>query len=378
MIDLDGFDLSAGPSFVLRNLIEKGRIKEDAVQEKIMQAMQKIFENKKHGFSLKMLSAKHQKNKGVYLHGKVGRGKTMMMDIFFQTLPKKEAHRVHFHEFMKDVHGLLNRLRRKKDRHDIIKMAAADLSKNMHILCLDEFEVSDIADAMLLERLFNALFEKGVILVTTSNFSPEELYKDGLQRQSFLPFLDLLDQNCDILSLASPHDYRRKFLVSSSLWFSPRTQRNTEKFQDLFLQTTKGVNAVPRCFETSGRKLHIPKVAGNIAYTDFGNLCMQPRGGEDYAFLAKRFYILFIEGIPPLDETLRNEAKRFMILIDVFYDQGKTVLGYSETEIGKLYVGHSHAFEFLRTVSRLYEMHDPEHFNYCHEVVRENRLKEAV
>jgi cell division protein ZapE len=293
--------------------------------------------------------------KGTYLWGPVGRGKSMLMDLFFATAPLAHKKRVHFHAFMLDVHDRIERERRARTREPLPRVAA-DLAAEATLLCFDEFQVNDIADAMILERLFRALFDAGTVVVATSNRHPERLYENGLQRDRFLPFIALLQQRLEVVELDSGRDYRLARLVGKPTYFHPLDERAHRALVDAFAELTEGVPAGSETLTVMARPLVIPRVAGNVAWFTFDELCARPLSAADYLALAERFAAILVEGIPRLTRNRRNEAQRFHILIDTLYEARTLLIASAEVPPQEIYVEGDGSFEFQRTVSRLMEM----------------------
>lgn len=294
---------------------------------------------------------------GLYLYGGVGRGKSMLMDMFFETCPagiRKE--RTHFHNFMLEVHDALHTYRKDKGNQENgqgIDRFARAVSQRTTLLCFDEFFVTNVADAMILGRLFSSLFKKGLIFVMTSNRHPDSLYEGGLQRKRFLPFIDLLKDKMTIVPVEGEQDYRT--MDGEQIeegYFTPLNRRTFQEIENRFINLSKGKATEEIEFTIKGRVFKV-KAAGNVARFDFAELCERPVGTEDYLHLAKNFDVIFIENVPRMGYDRRNEASRFMNLIDVLFDQEKKVVISAEQPPEKLYFGHEHAFEFQRTVSRL-------------------------
>lgn len=293
--------------------------------------------------------------RGVYLYGPVGRGKSMLMDLFFQNLPDTlPRRRVHFHEFMIETHDWLHQARGAKV-DNLLPLYADAVAKNVRIMCFDEFYVTDVADAMILSRLFTALFEKGVSVVATSNTPPDKLYEGGLQRDLFLPFIEEIKQRMDVVPVASATDYRTTFVEDFKYYFYPLGPESGQKIDTLFLEMTGGDPPILKKIVVKGRNLLICCCDG-IARASFADLCERPHGAEDFLQIAGQFHTIFLEGVPKLGNEKRNELKRFMNLIDVLYDKGKRLVVSADAAPDKLYYGHDHAAEFERTISRLREM----------------------
>ncbi|MGH6907981.1 MAG: cell division protein ZapE [Aestuariivirga sp.] len=287
--------------------------------------------------------------KGIYLHGEVGRGKTMLMDMFFAHTGIAAKRRVHFHAFMQDVHQRLHAARRRS--RDAIAPVAAQIAGEAKLLCLDEMQIGDIADAMIVGRLFEALLAQGTIIVTTGNLAPEDLYSDGLNRQLFLPFIKLLREKLDVVALAGDTDYRLGRVKAHETFVTPLGPAADAKVQELWWRLTDTEQGKPMAIEVLRRKLHVPQAAHACARFSFAELCEAPLGPADYLGLAATFRTLFVERIPALAASQRNEAKRFVTLIDTLYDAQVRLVASSANVPERIY-----PLEFSRTVSRLREM----------------------
>ena len=299
--------------------------------------------------------------RGIYLWGSVGRGKSMLMDMFFELAPTTPKKRVHFHGFMQDVHARIHQWRQlqktSKDRSaDPIPPLADALAKEVRLLCFDEFAVTDVADAMILARLFTGLFERGVSVVATSNVAPDLLYQHGLNRSFFLPFIGLLQTRMQVLELSSPTDYRMEMLINGDIFMVG--DNAVFQFNRLWDEMTNGLVVAPAEIEVAGRRTEFQLACGGLVRTSFKDLCEQPLGAGDYLALAERFHTLFLEGVPVMEHADRNAVKRFIALVDTFYDAGRVLIVQAKARPSKLYtVEHgTEAFEFKRTVSRLREM----------------------
>ncbi len=302
--------------------------------------------------------------KGLYIHGGVGRGKTMLMDIFFKRCPDPRKRRAHFHDFMADVHDKINAQRAllrdgKTKQADPIAPVAAALAAEARVICFDEFAVTDIADAMILSRLFEALFQQGVVLVATSNVAPQNLYRDGLNRELFLPFLDLLETKVETVMFDAGHDYRADTLAATARYITPLGPEADTALAVAFKDLTRG--AVPEAvvLQVMGRSLLVPASVLGVAKFSFDELCRKPLAARDYLAICRVHHTLFIVGVPVLGENERNEAKRFIMLIDTVYDNQLRLVVSAAAEPAALYTAAigTEAFEFARTASRLTEMH---------------------
>ena len=301
--------------------------------------------------------------RGLYIHGSVGRGKTMLMDMMFELAPVERKRRAHFHEFMADVHSRIHAHRQKLKngetrQADPVPPVAAALHDEAMLLCFDEFTVTDIADAMILSRLFTELFQRGSVLIATSNVEPDNLYRDGLNRQLFLPFVDLLKQYTEIVSLDSPTDYRLEKTKSLPVWLTPLGPDTDAKIEAAWHRLTDGVTPRVERIEMKGREVPVPAAALGAARFSFRDLCEKPLGASDYLAIAERYPTVFIEHIPVLTPQQGNETKRFINLVDTLYDNKVRLVASAEAMPEHLLPVRrgTTGFEFDRTVSRLFEM----------------------
>jgi len=373
-----------GPLSAYGSLRQAGDIKSDPAQERAAEKLQilhdalqgyepaKIAQGwvAKLGFGRRADPAPQ----GLYIHGPVGRGKSMLMDLFFESAPVAKKRRVHFHAFMIEVHDAVHAWRqdakRKSDR-DPLPQIAEKIAADTWLLCFDEFHVTNIADAMILGRLFTALFENGVVVVTTSNFAPDDLYENGLQRARFLPFIGLLKERLDCFELTSPTDYRLARLKSMRVFHAPLGPAASRVLRDAFDDLSGAVDAASEEVTVKGRTVEVPRAASGVAAFSFDALCGQPLGAEDYIALARRYHTLVLDGVPRLTEDRRNEAKRFMTLIDTLYEHKVKLVMAAETPPHDLYRGKTHAFEFERTISRLMEMQSNDYLSSDHQEAAE-------
>lgn len=293
--------------------------------------------------------------KGLYIFGGVGRGKTMLMDLFFEVVPASTKRRAHFHEFMAEVHEMAARVRRICGG-DPIPLLARSIAAEAHLLCLDELQVTDIADAMILGRLFAELFELNVVVVATSNVPPRELYKDGLNRNLFLPFIDLIEARMELLQLEGGHDYRLEKLSGAPLYFTPLGEAAERAVQAVWERLTGRVRGEPQSLDVMGRTLQVPEAAMGAARFRFSDLCARALGANDYLCLARHYHTLVVEGIPVMGPEMRNEARRFVNLVDALYDNRVGLVASAADEPHELYRAGDGAHLFARTASRLMEM----------------------
>ena len=296
---------------------------------------------------------------GLYLYGAVGRGKSMLMDLFFETVAVTggRKRRVHFHTFMQEVHQRMHALRSHGETTDIIASVADEVAETAALLCFDEFQVTNIADAMILGRLFEALFARGVVVVATSNRAPDQLYERGLQRELFLPFIDLLKDKLDVLCLNGEIDWRRARIRGMKVYHSPLGPAADEDLAAAFRTLTDDdPEAGPTSITVQGRTLAVPLAARGVARFSFPELCARPLGAADYFALATHFHTLILAGIPRMNAERRNEAIRFTTLIDALYEHRVNLVCAAEAPPDDLYVEGEGSFEFRRTASRLIEM----------------------
>jgi cell division protein ZapE len=301
--------------------------------------------------------------RGLYIHGEVGRGKTMLMDLFFQHSPVAHKRRAHFHEFMAEVHERIYGYRRNIARGeiadgDVIALTANSIFDEAWLLCFDEFHVTDIADAMILGRLFAKLFQLGTVVVATSNVAPEDLYKGGLNRALFLPFIAQIYDHMDVLRLDARTDFRLEKLVGVRMWLVPADAAATAALDQAWARMTGNAKCKPRDISIKGRILHVPCSADGVARFSFADLCEKPLAASDYLRLARDYHTLLIDRIPVMDYPDRNAAKRFIALIDTLYDNAVKLMASAEADPQSLYLATdgNEASEFKRTASRLIEM----------------------
>src|SRR5229473_2471724 len=301
--------------------------------------------------------------RGLYVHGEVGRGKTMLMDMFFQQSPVAHKRRAHFHEFMAEVHERIYGFRQNIARGeiadgDVVALTAASIFDEAWLLCFDEFHVTDIADAMILGRLFSRLFELGTVVVATSNVAPQDLYKDGLNRALFLPFIAEIEARMDVLRLDARTDFRLEKLAGVKMWLVPADREADLALDKAWAKMTGNAPCKPRDLAIKGRVLHVPCSAHGVARLSFADICEKPLAASDYLRLAHDYHTIIIDHIPVMDYAERNAAKRFIALIDTLYDNAVKLMASAEADPLSLYVATDgdEANEFKRTSSRLIEM----------------------
>ena len=352
-------------------LVASGAIEPDAAQEEVAEAFADLDQRlarykplRKQGLLGRLFADKDDAPpRGLYVHGDVGRGKTMLMDLFFQHSAVEHKRRAHFHEFMAEVHERIYGFRQNIARGeiadgDVIALTAASIFDQVWLLCFDEFHVTDIADAMILGRLFARLFDLGTVVVATSNVAPDELYKGGLNRALFLPFIAQISQHMDVLRLEARTDFRLEKLAGVKMWLVPADAGADAALDKAWVSMTGNAPCRPRDISIKGRVLHVPCSAHGVARFSFADICEKPLGASDYLRLAHDYHTLMIDRIPVMDYAMRNAARRFITLIDTVYDNGVKLLASAQADPLSLYVASegNEANEFKRTASRLIEM----------------------
>jgi cell division protein ZapE len=292
---------------------------------------------------------------GIYLCGPVGRGKSMLMDLFFAGAPVMPKRRVHFHAFMLEVHDRIERLRWDGAERPI-RTVAQQIAQEAALLCFDEFQVDDIADAMILERLFRGLFEAGVVVVATSNRAPDELYLHGLNRERFLPFIALLQERLDVVPINGGRDWRMARMLGKPVYHTPLDAAAERALAEAFADLTDGAAATPARLAVKGREVVVPRAARSTAWFDFADLCRKPLSAVDYLAVVDRFAAVILAGIPCLSPQERDAARRFAILVDTLYEAKTLLIASAEAPPERIYPAGDGSFEFERTVSRLIEM----------------------
>ena len=341
-------------------LLERGDLTADPAQAAAvarLDALSAALAEHAHGRSRGLLgfARKRPTPRGVYLWGPVGRGKSMLMDLFFEATPVAARRRVHFHAFMAETHEAIRRMR-ADEPGDPIAPVAKSIARAARLLCFDEFQVTDIADAMLLGRLFETLFAEGVTVVATSNRPPGDLYKDGINRQLFLPFIDMLERRLDVVRIAGPTDYRLGRIKGLPVYLTPDDAAAAAALDAAWNHLTDGAEGRPEELHLLGRTLTLPRFAHGVARATFADLCARPLGPQDMLAIADAAHTLILEHIPLLEPARRNEAKRFVTLIDALYEARRRLICSAAAPPEQLYPEGDGAFEFERTASRLMEM----------------------
>ncbi|WP_298671956.1 cell division protein ZapE [uncultured Sphingomonas sp.] len=351
-------------------LIAAGELRPDAEQGAAARRLDALASELENPKTKGLFRRRPVPPRGIYLWGDVGRGKSMLMDLFFANVACQRKRRVHFGEFMLEVHGRIAIERRKEAGDPIIPVATA-LAAEAQLLAFDEMMVTNSPDAMILSRLFTALIEMGVTVVTTSNRVPADLYKNGLNREHFLPFIALIEQRLDVLALNGPVDYRRDRLGQQDTWLVPNGAKATAELSAAFFRLTDyppedRAHVPSEDILVQGRALHVPKSLKGVAVFSFKRLCAEARGSADYLAIARRYHTVILVGVPVLGPENRNEAARFVSLIDALYEYKVKLLAAADAQPDQLYPSGDGRFEFQRTVSRLEEMRSEEYLATGH------------
>ena len=355
-------------------LVAAGELKADPEQQAAAAAIDRFaadLGNSRTGFLTRLFGRETPARSGIYLWGGVGRGKSMMMDLAFATIDVEPKRRTHFAPFMIEVHERL-REARKTEEGDPVIAVAGDIAGEVRLLCFDEMMVTNPADAMIMSRLFTALIEGGVAIITTSNRPPSDLYKDGLNRELFLPFIRLIEGRMAVLPLNGPTDYRLDRLQGLDTWLVPNGPEATTKLSEAFFRLTdypvedRANVPAEELNVGGGRTMHVPKSLKGVAVFSFKRLCGEARGAADYIAIARRFHTVILVGIPVMIREMRNEASRFVTLIDQLYEHRVKLLAAADAEPADLYPAGDGTFEFRRTVSRLEEMQSADYLAEGH------------
>lgn len=368
--------MSKGPLAAYRKKIEKGEIAHDAAQARAVERLQHLADElaqwkpgKKVGpLALLGVGKRVSPPEGLYIWGGVGRGKSMLMDLFFEHAKLKPKRRVHFHAFMLETHERIFRWRQREKAGEVkggdpIPPVAREIAKEAALLCFDEFQVQDIADASILGRLFTQLFELGVVVVATSNIAPDDLYAGGLNRQRFIPFIDLVKEQMEVVHLDSTTDYRLDRMKGLDVYYTPLGEASRAALDSAFRRLTDVERGHPMTLALKGRAVEVPEAAHGVARFAFTDLCAKPLGAADYIKIAQIFHTVLIDDVPRMGPERRNEAKRFVTLIDALYEAKTKLVLSAAAEPSALYPAGDGAFAFERTVSRLMEMQSADYLD---------------
>jgi len=383
-MDADTPMTGKGPAANLAARRAAGQVHADPIQEKIVARLQAVYDQLGAaarqparpgllswlglGSADRAPAGPH----GLYIWGPVGRGKSMLMDLFFADAPVAKKRRVHFHEFMLEVHERLHKRREELSARgappesDTIVPIAKAIASETRLLCFDEFQVTNIADAMILGRLFETLFDEGLTVIATSNRAPDDLYRNGLQRDRFLPFIELMKQRLEILELGGGHDYRMDRLRKLDMYLTPLGAWAAKKLDEAFRALADGADGEPRVLRTQGRDVEVPRAAPGVAMAHYLDWCAKPMGAADFLCIAENFHSVILAEIPKMGPDNRDKAARFVTMIDTFYEKKVKFICSAAASPERLYTEGDGAFEFQRTVSRLMEMQSPEYLALDH------------
>ena len=350
-----------------RAAVSRGELKDDAAQRHAAQTLQSLaraLANYRPGRRLFLPPAPPPR--GIYIWGDVGRGKSMLMDLFFAEAPARSKLRVHFNSFMVETHARIHQERQREGSDDPIPPVARAIAERARLLCFDEFQVSDVADAMILGRLFEQLFERGVVIVATSNTPPDRLYEGGLNRQLFLPFIEEIKKKLHIVELNGPVDYRLQRMSGLDVYLHPLDPVANAAMDAAWRRLTDSDHGAPVKLTVLGRTLTVPQAAKGVARFTFEELCARPLAAADYLAIAHSFHTVLIDHIPGLAPAQRNEARRFVVLIDTLYDEGVKLICSAAAPPEELYPSGDGADAFRRTASRLHEMQSEDYLRRGH------------
>ncbi len=366
-----------GPLSEYRDQIATGKIRPDPTQALAVEKLQSLYNALKsyepttgqQGWKKRLgLSSKGQDvPQGLYFYGGVGRGKSMLMDLFFEEAPLESKRRVHFHAFMQEVHTRMAGFRAAEIKvADPLDAVANAIAKDANLLCLDELQITDITDAMIVGRLFEGLFKSGVVVVATSNRPPRDLYKDGLQREQFIPFIKLIESKMDLLALEGPTDYRLEHMRALNIYMTPDNALAHKKLEAAFLRLTHGHQPHQAVITVQGRKVEIPKATEGVAMVSFQDICERTLGPADYIEISRRYHTIIMSGIPCMNAEMKDVARRFITFVDALYEGHVKLICSAEVEPAELYSGGEGSFEFERTSSRLIEMQSESYMELDH------------
>lgn len=369
--------MAHGPLLEYRDQIELGKIRPDQTQALAVEKLQslhnalKAYEPKtgeqgwKERFGL--TRGRAVAPQGLYFYGGVGRGKSMLMDLFFEEAPLENKRRVHFHSFMQEVHTRMAGFRAADIKvADPLNAVADAIAKGATLLCLDELQITDITDAMIVGRLFESMFKSGVVVVATSNRPPRDLYKDGLQRDQFVPFIGLIESKMDLLALDGPTDYRLEHMRLLDVYLTPNNNEAQKKLEAAFIRLTHGHKSHPAVISVQGRKVEIPKAVEGVAMVGFNDICGRPLGAGDYIEISRRYHTIIMSDIPVMNGEMKDVARRFITLVDALYEGHVKLICSADALPDALYLDGEGSFEFERTSSRLMEMQSDSYMELDH------------
>jgi cell division protein ZapE len=349
-----------------RAAIARGELRADTAQEGAVLKLDALAERLGEKRSFSLFRKTPEPVRGLYLWGDVGRGKTLLMDLFFAEAPVERKRRVHFNRFMVDVHARIHAERQRPETSDPIPVVAHDLAQDARLLCFDEFQVTDVADAMILGRLFDHLFGAGVTVVATSNTAPDRLYEGGLNRQLFLPFIAEIRQRLEVIELNGPTDYRLQRISGLNVYMTPLSPQTDAAMDAAWQRLTDTQRGKPTSLIVLGRHVPVPQAARGVARFDFEDLCGQPLAAADYLAVAQEFHTVLLDHIPVLTSERRNQARRFVLLIDTLYDEGVKLICSAEAPPDALYAVGDGDDGFRRAASRLVEMQSEDYLKRGH------------
>ena len=360
-----------GPLALYRRRVERGELAADLAQARAAEALERLYRDlqrasSRRGWRAKLAKVAGRRSapvRGLYLWGSVGRGKTLLMDLFFEALPFPDKRRQHFHRFMAGVH---ERLKVHRNVEEPLESVAEEIAGDTRVICFDELSVTDIADAMLLGNLFAGLFARGVTLAATSNLAPGQLYKGGLQRQRFLPTIALLKERCEVVHLDGGVDYRLRALERADVYQTPTGPVAEERLAEFFSAIAPDDGDSGGELELLRRRVAYRRAADGVIWFDFAQICDGPRSQDDYIELSRLYQTVLVSNVPRFDRTLENQARRFIALVDEFYDRRVKLILSAEAPAAELYEGERLRHDFKRTQSRLHEMQSHDYLAEAH------------
>jgi cell division protein ZapE len=360
-----------GPLALYRQRVERGELAADPAQTRAIEALERLYNDLVHaqaqrGWRAKVAKLAGQRPgsaRGLYLWGSVGRGKTLLMDLFYNALPFKHKRRQHFHRFMATVH---EGLKAHRNVEEPLELLAAEIAQHTRVICFDEFAVTDIADAMLLGNLFAGLFSRGVTLAATSNIVPDQLYSGGLQRQRFLPTIALLKEHCEVVHVDGGTDYRLRALERADVYQTPAGADADGRLAEFFESIAPDEGDSGGSLELFGRSIPYRRAADGVIWFDFESICDGPRSQDDYIELSRLYQTVLVSNVPQFDTTLENQARRFVALVDEFYDRRVKLILSAAAPATEIYRGERLKHDFLRTQSRLQEMQSHDYLAEAH------------